>query len=94
VFGRLYVDGGPSQNAFLMQIVADYLDHAITPCRNTEASALGAAHLAGLATGFWPDIDAIARLAAHAAARQPAMPAETRATRLAAWRKAVARTTL
>jgi glycerol kinase len=49
--GRLSVDGGPSRNRFLMQMVADYLDHAVTPSRNSEGSALGAGYLAGLAVG-------------------------------------------
>ncbi|MFV0383605.1 FGGY family carbohydrate kinase [Paracoccus sp. (in: a-proteobacteria)] len=90
--GRLSVDGGPSSNRFLMQMVADYLDHPVTPCRNTEASAIGAAYLAGLATGFWPDLVALARLASHDAPIVPAMDPATRRDGLEIWRKAVART--
>lgn len=90
--GRLSVDGGPSQNAFLMQMVADYLDHSITPCRNAEVSALGAAHLAGLATGFWQDIDELGRLAHHGPEIQPALGKNARQNRLQVWRKAIART--
>ncbi|WP_421856842.1 FGGY family carbohydrate kinase [Oricola sp.] len=91
--GRLFVDGGPSRNPFLMQMVADYIDHAVTPCRNSEASAIGAAFLAGLATGFWPDLAAIAKLAKHDAEIPPRMTPEARETGLAAWSNAVARTT-
>lgn len=90
--GRLFVDGGPSRNRYLMQMVSDYLDHPVIPCRNSEASAIGAAHLAGLATGFWPDLDAIASLANHDAPLKPSMPPAQRDANLTAWRKAIART--
>ncbi len=46
--GALYVDGGPSRSDFLMQNVADLLSHAVIQCEAPEASALGAAYLAGL----------------------------------------------
>ncbi|HUG62271.1 MAG TPA: FGGY-family carbohydrate kinase [Methylomirabilota bacterium] len=92
--GRLFVDGGPSRNRFLMQLVADTIDHPVTPCRAPEASAVGAAHLAGLATGFWPDIDAVARLADHDALIAPGLSQEARESGLSAWRTAIARTTL
>lgn len=90
--GRLSVDGGPSQNVFLMQMVADYLDHSITPCRNAEVSALGAAHLAGLATGFWQNLEQVGRLAQHGPEILPATDTKVRQNRLHGWRKAVART--
>lgn len=89
--GRLSVDGGPSQNPFLMQMVADFLNHSITPCRNAEVSALGAAHLAGLATGFWPSLEEVGRLAHHGSEIPPAMNAGTRQQALEVWKTAVAR---
>lgn len=89
--GRLSVDGGPSRNPFLMQMVADYLDQSITPCRNAEVSALGAAHLAGLATGFWQDLDDVRSLAHHGPEILPAMAADVRQAGLEVWRKAIAR---
>jgi glycerol kinase len=92
--GRLFVDGGPSRNRFLMQLVADALGHAVTPCRNPEASALGAAHLAGLATGFWTDMETVATLADHGATIEPGTPPDRRAADRAQWRKAIARATL
>jgi glycerol kinase len=91
--GRLFVDGAASRNPFLMQLVADYLDQPVTQCRAPEASAIGAAHLAGLATGFWPDIDAVAALADHDEPIAPTMAADRRAAGLAAWRIAIARAT-
>ena len=39
--GRLFVDGGPSRNPFLMSMVAGYLDHPVITCPSTEASARG-----------------------------------------------------
>jgi glycerol kinase len=90
--GRLSVDGGPSRNSFLMQMMADYLDQSVFPCRNAEVSALGAAHLAGLASGFWPDLDALGKLANYRPALEPAMEASLRQKRLENWRNAIART--
>jgi glycerol kinase len=77
-----------------MQLVADALGHAVTPCRNPEASALGAAHLAGLATGFWPDVETNATLADHGETIAPDIHPDQRAADRAAWRKAIARATL
>jgi glycerol kinase len=90
--GRVSVDGGPSRNQFLMQLVADCLDHPLTPCRNAEASALGAAYLAGLATGIWPDLQALSPLCRHDAAIPPAPANSGRRAQIDSWRKAIART--
>ncbi len=90
--GRLSVDGGASRNPFLMQMIADYLDQSVIPCRNAEVSALGAAHLAGLASGFWPDLDALEKLANHSPALEPSMEATIRQEHLEIWRNAIART--
>ncbi len=90
--GRLFVDGGPSRNKFLMGLVADYLDHPVTPCRNSEASAIGAAYLAGLATGVWPDLEAVSQLTNHDKEIAPSMPQEIRNRGLANWNSAIALT--
>ena len=90
--GRLFVDGGPSHNQFLMQLVADYINHPVFPCRNSEASAIGAAHLAGLAIGLWPGLDAVARFANHDRAIKPVALPKTRAAEIATWKEAIART--
>jgi glycerol kinase len=90
--GRLYVDGGPSRNRFLMQCVADTLNHAVIQADVPEASALGAAYLAGLATGIWPDIDAIAALPRSGTPVVP-LPSDA-ADRLLVWQDAVRRSTL
>ena len=56
---ELRVDGGASRNNFLMQFQADVLDKKICRSAIAETTALGAACLAGLATGFWKDVDEI-----------------------------------
>jgi glycerol kinase len=90
--GRLYADGGPSRNRFLMQCVADTLNHPVIQCDAPEASALGAAYLAGLALGIWPDPDAIAAL--PRAGQEIAPKAGDAARRLAVWQDAIRRSTL
>jgi glycerol kinase len=90
--GRLYADGGPSRNTFLMQCVADTLNHVITQCDAPEASALGAAYLAGLSLGVWPDLAAIAAL--PRAGNSIASRTTDTTERLAVWRDAIYRSTV
>ncbi|MGM9940922.1 MAG: glycerol kinase GlpK [Bulleidia sp.] len=52
---KLKVDGGASNNDYLMQFQADLLNRSIERPSITETTALGAAHLAGLAVGYWKD---------------------------------------
>lgn len=92
--GRVFVDGGPSRNRFLMQLVADYIGRPVVPSRNSEVSAMGAAYLAGLAVGFWPDTDVISGLVDHGAEISPSISREKREDGIAAWARAIARTTL
>jgi glycerol kinase len=56
---ELRVDGGASANDLLMQFQADILRTRVVRPHITETTALGAAYLAGLATGFWKDMDAL-----------------------------------
>jgi glycerol kinase len=58
---ELRVDGGASANNLLMQLQADVLGVKVIRPKNLEATAMGAAYLAGLAVGYWPDRDSIAR---------------------------------
>ena len=92
--GRLFVDGGPSRNPFLMQMVADYCDHPIVIGENTEASALGAAYLAGLAVGFWSGLDGLSSLKHVENEMVPHMPQPKRESALKLWRNAISRTVL
>jgi glycerol kinase len=61
-FSNLKVDGGASNNNLLMQIQADLLNTKVIRPKITETTALGAAFLAGLATGFWKSTDDLEKL--------------------------------
>lgn len=90
--GTLYVDGGPSRNPFLMQTVADVLGHQLIQRDAPEASALGAAYLAGLSLGIWRDLDSIAALPGSGTRVPPKDPLP--AGPIAAWHDAIERSTL
>lgn len=87
---RLCADGGPTRNAFLMQLQADLTGVPVACSRNAELSALGAAHLAGIGAGWWSlsELEAMRRPSEVYA---PAMPAGMRETERARWRDALAR---
>jgi glycerol kinase len=89
--GSLFVDGGPSRNHFLMQCVANVLGHALVQRDAPEASALGAAYLAGLSLGVWPDLDSIAALPRAGTTVTPETAGSSRP--LAVWCDAIARST-
>jgi glycerol kinase len=83
------VDGGASQNDLLMQFQADLLDVPVERPRMIETTALGAAFLAGLATGFWKDREEIRRSWKVGKRFEPRMKASEREAHLAKWRRAV-----
>ncbi|MFI3169439.1 MAG: glycerol kinase GlpK [Faecalibacterium sp.] len=93
VLQSLKVDGGASQNQFLMQFQADVLNTAVRRPVIRETTALGAAYLAGLATGVWKDRDEIRALWSCDTSFAPAMAAQERNTLLKGWNKAVGRST-
>jgi len=88
---RLRVDGGAAANNLLMQIQADVLGIPVERPAVRETTSLGAALLAGLATGFYPDTGAIAAARAVERTFKPAMDVTERRRLLAAWRDAVGR---
>ncbi|MGB0064696.1 MAG: FGGY-family carbohydrate kinase, partial [Terracidiphilus sp.] len=88
---ELRVDGGAAVNDLLMQFQADVLGVPVVRPRITETTALGAAYLAGLAVGFWPNPEALRAQRKDDTRFEPKMPAEERATRRARWQKAVER---
>jgi glycerol kinase len=90
----LMADGGPTRNAQLMQFQADILGVPVQRNDTAELSALGAAYLAGLATGVWASTEDVAALHRSVARFAPAMPAGERDRLYAGWQDAVARTTL
>jgi glycerol kinase len=85
------VDGGMAANDWFCQFLADTLDARVERPVEVETTALGAAFLAGLATGVWPDLAAVAATWASGAEFRPAMAPERRATLLAGWESALAR---
>ncbi|MEG2575532.1 MAG: glycerol kinase GlpK [Christensenella sp.] len=89
--GRLKVDGGASANDFLMQFQADIIDTPVMRPQVRETTALGAAYLAGLATGVWSSTDEIAAKWTLDKQFSPAMPEEKREKLVENWYKAVTR---
>ena len=89
----LRVDGGMAVNGWLMQFLADILDTTVERPLITETTALGAAYLAGLHTGFYGSLDAIAGQWRRDALFTPAMADGEREARLAGWRDAISRVT-
>ncbi|GLX99769.1 MULTISPECIES: glycerol kinase GlpK [Actinoplanes] len=88
----LKVDGGMTADNLLMQIIADVLDVPLVRPLAVETVSLGAAYAAGLAVGYWPDLDGL-RSNWHIAGQwMPAMRPEIRETEYAHWRRAVERT--
>jgi glycerol kinase len=88
---ELRVDGGACVNNALMQFQCDLLNVPVVRPHISETTALGAAYLAGLATGVWKNR---AEIASHWKADRrftPGMPAEQRAALIAGWTKAVGR---
>jgi glycerol kinase len=84
----LRVDGGAAANDWLLQFQADLLGAPVERPDVVETTALGAAGLAGLATGVWPDAGAF--LARRTFTRfRPAFPASDRERLLAGWQRAV-----
>lgn len=89
---QLNVDGGASANEFLMQFQSDVLGLPVRRPADAEATALGAAYLAGLTTGFWSGLDELRDLARAEEVFAPAGADEWRERLLAGWHEAVERT--
>lgn len=88
---ELRVDGGACSNNLLMQMQADFLGVPVVRPRVTETTALGAAYLAGLATGLWRDAREISAQWQVDRRFEPQLAAPLRRAKLARWRKAVER---
>ena len=85
----LKVDGGASNNNFLMQFQSDVLGVDVLRPECVETTALGAAYLAGLAVGYWEDVDDIRKNWALSKTFAADMPEELRNEKLAGWKRAV-----
>ena len=88
---ELRVDGGATANNVLMQFQADVLGVAVVRPKVLETTALGAAYLAGLATGFWRNADDVRANWQIDRRFEPAMARDRVADMRANWDKAVAR---
>ena len=83
------VDGGAANNDFLMQFQSDILGKKIERSKINETTALGAAYLAGLATGFWKDVEEVEAYWAADGEFNPEMSEEKREDLYAGWQEAV-----
>jgi glycerol kinase len=88
---ELRVDGGATANDLLMQFQADLLGVPVVRPQVTETTALGAAYLAGLGTGFWSSPADVASNWRAERRFEPAMSRDEAGTRLARWAQAVDR---
>ena len=88
----LKVDGGMTANNLLMQFLADLLDDRVVRPMVTETVSLGAAYAAGLAVGYWPDLEGLRSNWHRAGQWLPNMDPDRRATEYENWKSAVQRT--
>jgi len=86
----LKVDGGASANDLLMQMQSDFSGITVQRNANPEATAAGAAYLAGLAVGFFTGREELCQLASAGKNFEPTMDTLTRGRHLNGWRRAVA----
>lgn len=86
---KLKVDGGASANSLLMQMQSDISDVRVLCSSNPEATATGAAFLAGLAAGFWQGRDELRALVGEGKSFAPSISADKRAEMLKGWQKAL-----
>lgn len=89
---ELKVDGGASEDNLLMQFQSDILDTKVVRPLCTETTAMGAAFLAGLAAGFWKDIDEIRSIWQAEKTFEPSSSVDFRASARKGWHNAVKRT--
>jgi glycerol kinase len=88
----LRIDGGMAANDWFCQFLADILQARVERPAELETTALGAAFLAGIATGVWSNLESATSHWSAAAVFEPAMNDARRAALIAGWREAVSRT--
>jgi len=86
----LRADGGAARNDFLLEFQSDILGIPVERPETLEAAASGAAYLAGLAVGFWPDVEALGKIRRVGKRFEPKMSADERAARRERFDKQVA----
>jgi len=87
--GALKVDGGAAANGYLLQTQADINGGEVLRPKCVETTAMGAAYLAGLAVGFWKDLDDIRANWAVDQTFQPEITDDQRKDRIHGWHKSV-----
>ena len=85
----LKVDGGASENNYLMQTQADIINAPVNRPQCVETTAMGAAYLAGIAVGYWANKEEVVKNWSIDKTFEPAICEEERASRLKGWNKAV-----
>ncbi len=88
---ELRVDGGASVSDIMMQIQSDMIRTNVNRPKMVETTAIGAAYLAGLATGFWESTEEIAKIREVDKVFEPQMDIEKREKRYRGWLRAVER---
>jgi glycerol kinase len=86
------IDGGMAANEWLCQFLADIVGVPVERPRNLETTALGAAFLAGLATGVWADLGALSATWSRRDCFTPTIEESVRESLVSGWRKALAQT--
>ncbi|GMT46132.1 MAG: glycerol kinase 2 [bacterium] len=90
-YTEMRVDGGAANNNLLMQFQSDIINKPVVRPTITETTALGAAYLAGLATGFWKDIEEIKQQWKVDRRFEPDMDSATASKYITKWKDAVSR---
>jgi len=85
----LRVDGGMAKNAWFLQCQANLLGRAVQPSLEKEATAMGAAFLAGLQIGLWPDLAALRKLTQTSQRVEPTMDDAERQRKRSHWERAL-----
>ena len=88
----LRVDGGLARSGFLLQSLADLAGRPVHRAAETETTALGAAHIAGLACGLWPDPETCRTTLAPPTEFHPTTDPITRAALRTLWQRTIQRT--
>ena len=85
----LKVDGGATKNGYLMQFQSDILHTSIKLPKCLETTALGAAYMAGLQSGYYPNLESIRRIHEYQAIYQPQMDKKTINSLYKGWKTAI-----
>ena len=88
---ELRVDGGATANNFLLQFQSDIFEFPVVRPKQLESTALGAAYLAGLAVGYWKNLESLQNQWNKDRVFTPEMSSEKTKTLLLKWRRAVHR---